>query len=218
MEERIIISKTVRYFTFGNRDTADNIWIVLHGYSQLPAFFIRKFQQLDPEKNFVVAPEGMHRFYRKGASGRVGASWMTKEARLDDISDNHNYLNQLANQLLKHKNYQQRFLLGFSQGGATASRWHNSGNFNAHHFILWASVFPKDISLEEGKSGMLNSNNYFVIGESDPFFEGKHEEVQAFFNDQDFPTKIKRFDGGHDIDVTTLLEIAKECETRNEKV
>ncbi|RYM32177.1 phospholipase [Brumimicrobium glaciale] len=210
MEHKITISKTVRYFTHGNPETAENIWIVLHGYSQLAEFFIRKFQQLDPEKNFVVAPEGFHRFYRKGTSGRVGASWMTKEARLDDIEDNHNYLNQLADQLLKNKNYKQRFLLGFSQGGATASRWHNSGNFNADNFVLWASVFPSDISIEDGKSGMLNSNNYFVIGDADEFFQGKMEEVKSFFEKQKFKTKIKTFDGNHDVDVTTLLEIAEE--------
>lgn len=212
MEEKIKISKTVRYFTHGNAETADNIWIVLHGYSQLPEFFIRKFQQLDPNKNFIVAPEGIHRFYRKGTSGRVGASWMTKEARLDDIKDNHNYLDHLAEQLLKNKSYKQRFLLGFSQGGATASRWHNSGNFKADHFILWASVFPDDISIEEEKSGMLNSNNYFAIGESDQFFQGKMDEVKSFFEKQEFETKIKVFDGDHDIDVETLNEIAKECE------
>lgn len=212
MEEKLTISKTVRYFTHGNADTAENIWIVLHGYSQLPKFFIRKFQELDPEKNFIVAPEGMHRFYRKGNFGRVGASWMTKEARLDDIEDNHNYLNQLAEQLLKNRDYKQRYLLGFSQGGATASRWHQSGNFNANHFILWASVFPEDISIDEGKSGMLNSNNYFAIGKSDQFFEGKIDELKLFFDNQIFPTQVKVFDGPHDIDTNTLLEIAKECE------
>lgn len=206
----------MRYFTHGDSETAENIWIVLHGYSQLPEFFIRKFQQLDPEKNFVIAPEGIHRFYRKGTSGRVGASWMTKEARLDDIEDNNNYLNQLADQLLKNKSYQQRYLLGFSQGGATASRWHNSGNFNADHFILWASVFPEDISIEEGKSGMLQSNNYFAIGKSDPFFEGKLVEVQAFLKKQSFPTEVKLFEGGHDIDVETLLAIA--LESKNKKI
>ncbi|HLV41579.1 MAG TPA: hypothetical protein VKY37_04825 [Brumimicrobium sp.] len=212
MEEKIKVTKTVRYFTHGNAETADNIWIVLHGYAQLPEYFIRKFQDLDPIKNFIVAPEGMHRFYRKGSYGRVGASWMTKEARLDDIEDNQNYLNQLADSLLKNNNFKQRYLLGFSQGGATASRWHHSGKFNAHHFILWASVFPDDISIEDGKSGMLASNNYFAIGQSDPFFDGKIEELKSFFEKQEFSTKFKQFDGHHDIDKKTLLAIAEECE------
>ncbi|WP_107037921.1 alpha/beta hydrolase [Brumimicrobium mesophilum] len=211
MENKITISKTARYFTHGNAETAENIWIVLHGYSQLAEFFIRKFKKLDPEKNFVVAPEGLHHFYRKGTSGRVGASWMTKEARLDDIDDNHKYLDELAAQLLKNKNYKQRYLLGFSQGGATASRWHNNGNFNADHFILWASAFPSDISTEHNHAKMLKSNNYFAIGSSDEFFEGKMVKVNQFFDKQEFATKIKTFDGGHDIDIPTLLEIYAEC-------
>lgn len=212
MENKLTISKTVRYFTYGNAETAENIWIVLHGYSQLAEFFIRKFHQLDPEKNFIVAPEGFHRFYRKGSSGRVGASWMTKEARLDDIEDNNNYLNHLADKLLVKNSFKQKILLGFSQGGATASRWHNSGSFNADHFILWASVFPDDIPIDEGKSGMLKSNNYFIIGDSDQFFQGKMEEVKEFFKTQEFETKIINFEGDHDIDNQTLLKVVNECE------
>lgn len=214
MEHRINILKTVRYFTHGNPETADNIWIVLHGYSQLPEFFIRKFQQLDPEKNFIIAPEGIHRFYREGTSGRVGASWMTKEARLDDIEDNLNYLNQLANQLLKERSFKNRILLGFSQGGATATRWHYRGNFNANHFVLWASVFPPDVSIENEKYGMLKSNNYFVVGKKDPYFQGKYEEVERLLSAQRFPIEIKYFEGVHDIDAATISTISSEIDSK----
>lgn len=210
MEHKITISKTTRYYTFGNQDTAENIWFVLHGYSQLPKFFIRKFQHLDPDKNFIVAPEGLHRFYLTGTSGRVGSSWMTKEARLDDIEDNLNYLNKLAEGLLQNRNYKRKFLLGFSQGGATAARWHHYGKFNADYFILWASVFPPDIPIEEETKSMLQSTNYFVVGESDPFFEGKIEEIKSFFKKQPFSIRFKTFDGVHDIEPDTLSNIAKE--------
>jgi len=210
LEHKIQISKTVRYYTYGNPESADNIWIVLHGYAQLAQFFIRKFHVLDPEKNFIVAPEGFHRFYRKGTNGRVGASWMTKEARLDDIEDNNNYLNQLASHLLLNHTYKNKILLGFSQGGATASRWHQKGNFNADHFVLWGSVYAEDLSFEDDKIGMFKSNNYFVVGESDVFFKDKIEEIKAYFNQQKFITHIKLYDGGHDIDSSTLLKLTEE--------
>lgn len=214
MEHRISILKTARYFTYGDPETADNIWIVLHGYAQLPEFFIRKFNQLDPKKNVVIAPEGIHRFYREGTSGRVGASWMTKEARLDDIEDNLNYLNQLANEWLQKKDYKNKIVLGFSQGGATATRWHYRGNFNANHFILWASVFPPDVSIQNDKQGMLKSINYFVVGKKDPYFQGKYEEVERLFSAKAFPIQIKYFDGVHDIDSTTLQEISAEIDAK----
>ena len=36
-----------------------------------------------------MAPEGLSRFYLEGFSGKVGATWMTREDRLNDID---NYL------------------------------------------------------------------------------------------------------------------------------
>ena len=92
---KIKISKTAKYTTYGNPDKASIIIFALHGYGQLVQFFIRKFQVLDAEQYFVVAPEGLHRFYLKGSSGRVGASWMTKEERQSDIEDYINYLDDL---------------------------------------------------------------------------------------------------------------------------
>lgn len=207
MEHQFKIEKTTRYFTHGNPNTAKNIWIVLHGYGQLPYYFIRKFESLDPEENFVVAPEGMHRFYLKGTSGRVGASWMTKEARLDDIEDNKNYLNNLATSLLQNKNFKNKILLGFSQGGATASRWHEYGVFNADVFVLWASVFPPDLDFDPKQSSLMNSKNYFVLGKNDQFYHGKEKEIKEFFNSQKFNLRMIDFDGKHEIVKEPLFEI-----------
>ena len=97
--------------------------IVLHGYGQLPEYFIRKFRPLAEAGWHVIAPEGAHRFYLQGTEGRVGASWMTKEARLDDIADQIVFLDALLGQLEEGMASGPRFLLGFSQGVATALRW-----------------------------------------------------------------------------------------------
>ena len=210
MEHTFKIEKTVRYFTHGNAETAKNIWIVLHGYGQLPYYFIRKFETLDPKENFVVAPEGMHRFYLEGTSGRVGASWMTKEARLDDIKDNINYLDSLSNHLLNTWSFDNKILLGFSQGGATATRWHESGNFNADTFVLWASVFPPDLDFDPNHSSLMKSKNFFVLGKEDPYFKGKEKELKDLFKSQQFNFKIIDFVGRHEIVKEPLETIVKK--------
>ncbi|MDO7610183.1 MAG: hypothetical protein MUQ68_04950, partial [Crocinitomicaceae bacterium] len=92
MDHSFSHSKTYRYFTLGDKNKSKRLLIVLHGYGQLAKFFLRKFSMCS-DSSFVVAPEGPHRFYRKGYSGRVGASWMTKEARDHDIKDNIIWLN-----------------------------------------------------------------------------------------------------------------------------
>lgn len=210
MEHKFKIERTARYFTHGNAETAKNIWIVLHGYGQLPYYFIRKFESLDPNENFVVAPEGMHRFYLEGTSGRVGASWMTKEARLDDIGDNINYLDTLSDHLLSTQSYDKKILLGFSQGGATATRWHESGNFRADTFVLWASVFPPDLDFDPSLSSLMKSQNYFVLGKNDPYFKGKESEVKKLIQSQSFNFNIIDFVGKHDISTDPLIEIIKK--------
>lgn len=210
MEGKIKVKKTFRYYTFGNPDKAEHIWFVLHGYGQLAYFFLRKFNILDPDKHFVVAPEGMHRFYLNGTSGRVGASWMTKEARLDDIEDNHNFLDQLSDKLTQKYSFKKRTLLGFSQGGATASRWHQKNTFKADTFVLWACVFPPDLSESYENDIFINSRNYFVIGKQDEYFQEKYNEIITTYKESIANIEIVEFDGPHTIQGSTLKMLSEE--------
>ena len=84
MEFQFTHPKTFRYHILNEGTNAKKVLYVLHGYGQLAEFFVRKFRELGDEY-LIVAPEGMHRFYLQGSSGRVGASWMTKEDREQDI-------------------------------------------------------------------------------------------------------------------------------------
>lgn len=179
MEGKIAITKTGRYITHGNPVSASHLIIALHGYGQLPAYFIRKFQHLDPEQYFIIAPEGLHRFYLSGSSGRVGASWMTKEARMDDIEDNIAYLNQLTTEIISKNTFKHHTLLGFSQGGATAARWHEHGNLNADNFVLWASVFPPDLELPKNQNAFIKSTNIFIVGDEDEYYKKADIETMS---------------------------------------
>ncbi len=202
-EHSLLVQKTTRYYTLGNLDEASKLLVVLHGYGQLPQFFIRKFQSLIDKGYFVVAPEGLHRFYLEGTSGRVGASWMTREARIDDIQDNLVYLKSLTDYFLSEKNFENVSLLGFSQGGATASRFYSLYENLFSTCILWASVFPEDVPLQlEDKKLHFQ----FVVGTEDPYFP--KETIDKLI--QNYKTKgIKTFvfNGVHTIDVALLNQL-----------
>lgn len=123
-----------------------HVWIVLHGYGQLPHFTLRKFQSLFSPERCFIAPEGLHRFYLDGTSGRVGASWMTKEARLDDMADQAAYLDQVFDRIAMDAPQAQVHVLGFSQGVSTAFRWVNHRNgLGIKSLTAWAGSFPPDI-------------------------------------------------------------------------
>ena len=112
------VHKTARVFVLGSVEKATDVWIVLHGYAQLANTFLSEFEHLANGHTAIVAPEGLHRFYRKGFYGDVVASWMTKEDRLTDIQDYVNYLNNLVQSF--PKSVQNVHVLGFSQCVATA--------------------------------------------------------------------------------------------------
>lgn len=203
------VPKTARFSTIGPPlDQAKHVMIALHGYGQLPEFFLRKFARLAEQGWCIIAPEGFHRFYLNGTSGRVGASWMTKEDRETDIADYVHYLDSLC----EHLDLRQRHpvLLGFSQGVATASRWVASGAQSFGHLILWAGVFPPDFEWKTGHSELTNMRVDVALGDKDPFFEDNLlTDTAANLDRMQVPYSLHRFKGGHAIDPDLLHELTR---------
>lgn len=198
------VSRKLRYATLATDSVIDHVVYLLHGYGQLVEFFIRKLDGIELSKTLIVAPEGMHRFYLNGTSGRVGASWMTREWRENDIEENNRALDQLHSHILEQIHPTTISVVGFSQGGATAARWVVNGNLNCTHFISWASVFPPDVSPESLKE--LNCQSSFVVGTQDPFFSNSQlAEVLSTYHHLNF--NCITFEGKHDIDRSLLSKI-----------
>ena len=121
MEKRIDFTYQARYHQLGELNTkTKHLIFALHGYGQQSKYFIRKFRSLVEYGICIIAPEGLNRFYLEGYSGRVGATWMTKEDRETDILNYLRYLNAIYAQLTTHS--VKVTILGFSQGAATESR------------------------------------------------------------------------------------------------
>lgn len=211
--ENINTQKTGRIAVHGQIEKSKTLLIALHGYGQLVPYFIRKFHQIDSTRNFVVAPEGLHRFYLNGTSGRVGASWMTKEARLDDIEDNINYLNQVYQRFVGQQKFDKIIVLGFSQGAATAARWIENTDFKIDAFIQWAGVFPPDLEINASNSKWQSLKHFYVVGNQDPYFaENSSDEYNqsAWLKKHNFHPETITFDGKHDVDPVTLNEILEK--------
>jgi predicted esterase len=199
----ITVQKTARLTWLKNEEQNNpNLLIVLHGYGHLSTFFSRKFETLVQTQFDVLIPEGLNRFYLEGSSGRVGASWMTREEREMDIQDNHQYLQQIIENY--SKDYQDIVLMGFSQGGATAARFYFEKQQFFKGLILWASVFPPDLHFPLAK--VKTENCHFVLGEHDPYFPiEKQKEVLTLH--QELGMKVHLFEGKHDIDGKILQTI-----------
>lgn len=202
-----------RYFSIGQKKTARQIWFVLHGYGQLAEYFIRKFDVLEDQKIFVVAPEGLSRFYlediesrTRTGNTRVGASWMTREDRLSDIK---NYICFLDEIYRKEADVSLPVtVLGFSQGAATASRWITEGTIEFNRLILWGGILPPDLDFAAGKEILKTRETILVKGKEDPFMQhDRFSEMKGLADKLDIEPRVIEYSGNHDIDRDTLIQL-----------
>ena len=207
----LTVPKTARYFQLGEfSEQTTTVWFVLHGYGQLAAYFIKNFQILHDNHTVIVAPEGLHRFYSKGFEGRIGASWMTKDDREDDINDYVNYLELLYNKIRAARIPQpiKINLLGFSQGGATASRWLSKGLSHFDNLILWASAFPHDLNFELNRNKLNQCNVQLVIGSQDEYInETQLNEYLDILEKHQINFNLVTFEGKHEINSDILNKL-----------
>jgi predicted esterase len=209
-EQHLLTQRTARYYSLGTPSgEVTDLWIVCHGYGQLARYFLRHFAPLDNGRTVIVAPEALSRFYLDGFSGRVGATWMTKEDRLSEIEDQAAYLSLLLqtqrNQLPENVRVT---IVGFSQGGATVSRWLASGAAPVHRLILWAASFPEDIDFTASKAAFTNLPVAIVYGTQDEFITPESlRKKQQLMSEMGITPHIYTFEGGHTLDATTLQKV-----------
>jgi len=208
MQKDIFVNFRARYFQSNEpSEHIKNVYFVCHGHGMLAYYFLKKFEGLFDSETIVVAPEGLSRYYLDGFSGRVGATWMTKEERLTDIHNYVTYLDTVFQEVINHCPNARITLLGFSQGSATASRWLMHGKNHFDRLVLWAGIFPPDLPFELSEQKLKNTEVTFVYGKNDPYLsEQKMNEQRDIASKLGVEAQELVFDGAHEIDNATLLK------------
>lgn len=207
------VRRTARYATLGKPHAGlQEVWFVCHGYGHLAAYFLRHFEPLRAGTRLIVAPEGLSRFYLQGFTGRVGASWMTKEDRLTEIEDYVAYLEALHKKIFAGLSENVRLcVLGFSQGTATAARWAALGSAEADRLILWAGLLPPDLDLQNHRTALQSSGVTFVVGTEDPSVDAEGlAEQQNVLERLSIPCRVVRFAGGHELNPEVLRDLSQD--------
>lgn len=205
-ENNIQVKRTARYFSIGElNNNTQNIWFVLHGYGQLAGDFIKWFEQIADNNTFIVAPEGLSRFYLEGGFGKIGANWMTREDRKNEISDYINYLDELYSKINTNISPGCKVnSLGFSQGASTLSRWAANGEHKFNKIIFWAGELAKEADYKK----LNDSEVHLVFGNDDLYFPGEFYKTQEKLLDENgLKYKTHIFEGKHEINNKLLSEI-----------
>lgn len=212
-EKNIITQKTARYYIAGNPAAkTKNIWVVIHGYGQLAEKFIRQFDFLNNEDTLIIAPEGLSRFYTGSATGNaIGAAWMTKEERDNEIKDYISYLDAVLMEVLNTVNNPDVKInvLGFSQGVHTAARWFIRSNNKFEAVYLCSDDFPMDADFEKLKSRLGNSKMFYIYGNADGIIpQTSFEKSVKMLKEKNINFSEIIFDGKHIIHADTIKKLA----------
>ena len=183
--------------------------LACHGYGQRAKHFIRKFNVLESDEVFVLAPEGLSMFYWKDFTGDVVASWMTKENRLSEIEDYANFIQQLYLQYTENLPKDAKIiLLGFSQGCATIMRWVMREFPKADYLSFWGGVIPEDLDYTPHLEYFDDTDITFFHGDKDHLLTPERLVIvkQRIAGTGIRNIKEVPFEGGHTVERSVLLK------------
>ena len=210
-QHHIETTRTARYYSLGSFEgEVKELWFVLHGYSQRAEDFIKNFLPIEQEGILIIAPEALSRFYSKGFSGEVAASWMTREDRIHEIEDYIRYLDNLYSEVnfkLKQP-AKKNIALGFSQGCPTVLRWQAEARSPANEIVIWSGDVPRDLTFAKFKANTNSARKWFVYSPTDEFITPEiFKESQELFMANAITFQTIHFEGGHKIPDIPLKEL-----------
>ena len=215
--------KTARYAVLGPEDgPVREVWMACHGYGQLVPYFGRHFRAVERPGRLVVAPEALSRFYVgdvRSPDRRVGATWMTREARETDVEDVVRYLDDVFVAACARANADPLAVplaaFGFSQGAAAVVRWLALSPLlarrprRASRLVLWGGGLPHDLDLGDHADWLAEAGVTLVAGDRDAFATpARTLEQEARLTAAGVPFESVGFRGEHRLNDRVLRDLA----------
>lgn len=205
----LVVNRHARVGIQGDVETASEAWLILHGYGMLAQGILHWFRSAQRPGRLLVAPEGLSRFYveEKGVR-RVGASWLTREDRENDLADQQAYLDQVVADVVGSIPLLQ--VHGFSQGVAAAARWVVRGVRPVARLACWGGTTPHEVAPVELQGALSGATVRFVVGDRDAWVAPAAIEADALrLRDGGCPAVVHHFAGGHRVD-NSVLELLEQ--------
>lgn len=208
MQKEVIYQSVNTYDTLNDlTPNTKKVWLVFHGIGYLSRYFIRIFDKLDPDENYIIAPQAPSKYYKGDTYKKVGASWLTKENTNTETENVLRYIDSIVT-AEKISNNLQFIVLGYFQGVSIASRWIVSRKITCDVFILISGGFPKELKKEDFTFLNDKTKIIHILGKNDPYFEiekvkAEKNRVKGILPQIEFRTHS----GGHELNINSILDI-----------
>ncbi|MDT0677406.1 alpha/beta hydrolase [Autumnicola musiva] len=185
-----------------------NVWVVCHGIGYLSRYFLRHFQHLNAEENYIIAPQAHSKYYLNNQYKHVGASWLTKENTQLEVENVLNYLDEVY-KVEKLADAPNLIILGYSQGVSVATRWVAKRKIKCDTLIMHSGKLPQELKTEDF-SFLKDTQFSFIYGKNDEYLKSRIIEVEEKRLHELFPQdlKILSFDGKHEVNPELISKFA----------
>ena len=197
------------YSTLNERSNkTKTVWLVFHGIGYLSKYFLKYFKHLDPEENYIIAPQAQSKYYLNGEYKHVGASWLTRENLEEGIENMLNYLDKVyeAENLSDIENLN---IFGYSQGVSVATRFVARRNIQCKNLIMHSGKVPQELGSDDFK--FLDRTNFsFIYGTEDEYLKSGIVKVEEDRLKEIFPKELEiiKFEGGHEVNTELISKFA----------
>lgn len=207
VEKEISYNTTNSYSTLNTLSKkTKNVWFVCHGMNYLSRYFLKYFKELNPDENYIIAPQAQSKYYIQPAFKHVGASWLTKENTIAETENVMRYFDAVleAEQIPRDINL---IIGGYSQGVSVILRYVAKRKLKCHKLVLMSGGIPKELKAEDFE--FLNSEVKHIFGTNDEYLNDErltyetNRARELFGNTVD----IIRFKGNHIVNVELINDL-----------
>lgn len=215
-EKEISYTSTNSYSTLNSLTSkTKTVWFVCHGMGYLSRYFINYFKELNPEENYIIAPQAQSKYYIAPKFKHVGGSWLTKENTIKETENVMHYFDAVleAEQLPKDINL---IVLGYSQGVSVALRYVVKRQLNCNQLVLMSGGIPnelvsKDFDFLKGITKVL-----LIYGTQDEYMNEERMVYEKQRIHELFGTKVDiiSFEGKHEVNTAIINNL---CSSKKHK-
>jgi predicted esterase len=205
-EKEISYKSTNSYSILNNlTEATKNVWFVCHGMSYLSRYFLKYFKDLNPDENYIIAPQAQSKYYIPPTYKHVGASWLTKENTLRETDNVMRYYDAVleTENISKDKNI---IVVGYSQGVSVAMRYIANRQLHCSQLVLMSGGIPKELVAYDFKFLEEKTKITMIYGTQDEYLNDERMQsesnrvIELFGNN----VTIKPFDGKHIVNVELI--------------
>lgn len=202
-QEKEITYKTSNSYSTLNSLTEQtkNVWFVCHGMGYLSQYFLRYFKNLNPEENYIIAPQAPSTYYIQPKM-HVGANWLTRHNTDSGMENILNYFDAVL-EAEKIPTKIQLIVFGYSQGVSVAMRYLAIRKSQCNQLVLHSGGIPKELTAKDFEYLSEETKVKLIYGTEDEYLDADRIQLESERAESIFGKRllVLPFEGKHVVNV-----------------